>query len=626
MCKSISKQKVCMAVLLLGTCAIYEPTMARELDTKQLTGHTVGGVGQQSHSRNVYFGETHIHTSLSSDAFVFGVRATPEDAYRYAMGESIEHVSGVTVHARAPLDFIAVTDHSEFMGVMPTLNDPSSELSKSAHAADLSSSEPQKAIAAYAKLFYEGQAGQSSEEINGPSFRKSVWKDYVELADRYYQPGKFTTLIGFEWTGVPQHSQFRNLNLHRNVLFRSNNVPEMPFSVTDSNKPEDLWKWMDDVRKKGSDLLAIPHNSNVSNGLMFPLVNSEGRPIDENYATTRLRNEPVVEVTQIKGTSETHPSLSPNDEWAGFEILDELLVSDGEKGQAQGSYVRDAYLTGIRLHEEKGFNPYRFGLIGSSDSHNATTPVEEDNFTGKLGVADATPETRRKGSFVSKHNVYYSASGLAGVWAEQNTRESIFDAVKRKEVFATTGPRISVRFFGGWDFSQDLLENDNWVGLADSSGVPMGSDLPMRRKSNRAPSFIVWALKDPASAWLQRAQVVKGWLEDGEPKEQVFDVACSDNLSPDSHSHRCPDNGARVDLTTCEYSKTGGNTQLSTVWQDPNFDPTQRSFYYVRILENPTCRWSTWDSIRTGIQLSDLVPRTVQERAYTSPIWYNPTH
>ncbi len=571
--------------------------------------------------REAYFGETHVHTLNSPDAFIFNVRSTPDDAYRFALGQAIEHASGMRIQLGQPLDFIAVTDHSEYMGILPRLADPDSELADLPLAQQLAGDDRAAAHRALMQVLMTLGSGKPVPELVDPELRNRIWQEYVELAEYYYRPGEFTTFVAYEWTSSGGE-RGGDANLHRNVIFRGAEVPERPFSSLDSYNPRDLWQWMDEQRAAGIEVMAIPHNSNLSDGLMFPdEVAFDGEPLDAAWAELRLRNEPIVEMTQIKGTSETHPALSPNDEWADFELLEDMLGGTGRRVQPAGGYVRDAWLRGMRLEEERGFNPYRFGVIGASDSHNASSPVEESNYHGKIGMADGTPERRRKGSFINELHLRYGASGLAGVWAESNTREDIYDAMARRETFATTGPRIRVRFFGGRQWSEDLLDQHDWLEQAYASGVPMGGDLPA---GQGAPEFLLWAAKDPASAWLQRLQIVKGWIEDGEQREQVYDVACSDGLSPDPDTHRCPDNGASVSLETCDFDRERGDSQLRTQWRDPDFNPAQRAFYYVRVLENPTCRWSTWDSLRNNLPLPADVPATIQERAYTSPIWYRP--
>lgn len=577
---------------------------------------------QRNPLRQAYFGELHVHTMNSPDAFMLNVRTTPRDAYRFARGEAIEHSSGARLQPSQALDFIAVTDHSEYMGILPRMLDPESELGKLALAAQLQSDTPEESQHALLEVLMSMGSGKPLAELVDPKLRNSIWQEYVRVADQFYQPGEFTTLVGYEWTSSGGMSE---INLHRNVIFRGNRVPAQPFSSFDSVEPRELWNWMDQQREQGIESMAISHNSNLSNGLMFPDAKAfAGEALDSDYAELRQRNEPLAEIAQIKGTSETHPLLSPNDEWGGFEILEDLLGGRGIIGQAAGSYIRDAWLTGLALEDAQGFNPYRFGVIGASDSHNSSSQVEENNYHGKIGTADGTAEARRSGSFINTQHVKYSAAGLAGVWAESNTREDVYDALARREAFATTGPRISIRFFGGWQWPENVLEDLDWVEQAYREGVPMGSDLHPASSPNQAPAFLVWATKDPASAWLQRIQVIKGWVEGGEKREQVYDVACSDDLQPDPATHRCPDNGANVALDSCDFDREKGDVQLRSVWRDPDFAPTQRAFYYVRVLENPTCRWSTWDSLRNGIPLPEEVPPTIQERAYTSPIWYQP--
>lgn len=564
-----------------------------------------------------YFGELHIHTQNSFDAYTFGVRSTPEDAYRYGRGEAIDHVSGQKIQAKQALDFMALTDHAEYLGLWPEIMKPNGPLSATSIAKEIFSGDKERARAAMTKVVHSISSTPPTaiEGLVPTEFRRTKWQEYVALADQYHEPDVFTTLVGFEWTLIPDSK-----NLHRNVIFRGTDVPDIPFSAFDSDKPEELWQWLDQARAHGSDVMAIPHNSNISDGLMFQLEDSWGKPIDKSYAEARLRNEPVVEMTQIKGTSETHPMLSPNDEWANFEILEEVL-GGSRKSAINGGYVREAYLNGLRMESEQGFNPYQFGLIGASDSHNSSVPVEEDNYTGKVGHTDGTAKARLAGSALVSSGLHYSASGLAGVWAQNNTREGIFDALKRKEVFATSGPRISVLLFAG-DYSSEIPEGGMPLTALYENGKPMGSGLTT---TTEAPRLYAWAARDPSSAPLQRLQIVKGWVTaDGALQEAVFDVTCSNNLTPDPKTHRCPDNGATVDTSTCAISEKTGASQLATMWQDPTFDATQYAFYYVRALENPTCRWSSWDALRNGWELPDSVPPTLQERAWTSPIWLKP--
>lgn len=570
------------------------------------------------------FGDLHVHTGYSPDAFIFGTHVTPEDAFRYARGEYLRHPAGYNMHIRQPLDFIAVADHAEYMGVMPLLAAGDPRLAEMPAAADMAQYTG-GALPASVEAVLRSMAGTPLPELQDPALRQDIWAKYVGTANRFNEPGVFTTVIAFEWTSSGGDLEAGlAVNLHRNVYMRSERAPSVPYSSFDSRDPRALWHWMDEQRENGIELLAVPHNSNLSDGLMFPYLQAlDGSAIDRQYAELAARNEPLVEITQIKGSSETHPALSGNDEWASFEILNEMLGGQGRISKPRGSYVRRALLDGLVLQERLGINPYRLGFIGSGDSHNASSQHEEDNFSGKMGLLDGTPATRRKGSIVSSEHLLWSASGLAGVWAESNTREAIFDAMRRREVFATSGPRIRLRFFAGRDFSPNTVMRTDWPTYAASVGVPMGGEIKPASTSV-APQFIVSALKDPASAWLQRIQIIKGWLRDGVTQERVFDVACSDGLAVDPVSHRCPDNRAQVDLKTCEYDRNRGAVELSAQWADPEFDPTISAFYYARVLENPSCRWSTWDSLRSGLPLSDKVPVTIQERAWSSPIWFDP--
>ena len=480
---------------------------------------------------------------------------------------------------------------------------------------------------------------------------KSAWADVANAAEEFNDPGKFTTFIGYEFT---TSTDVEGGNLHRNVIFNSSNAPIRPWTRIDSINPEDLWTWMDGLRDKGVDSLAMPHNSNGSNGQMFEVETFRGNPTSIEYAEKRMRNEPVVEVTQVKGTSDTHPLLSPDDEWADFEIMDKRVGSRPPTySMPQGGYVRDAYLRGLTLDWEGRGNPYKFGLIGSSDTHTGAGGFDEDNYWSKAGVLDGTdmgrgsvPLTQDRIDQLNEYADLYdqpisikeidgrtyadvgfdqwSASGLAVAWAEENTRDSIFQAFKRKETFATTGTRIAVRFFAGFDMDSIDLNSEDMVSNAYEKGVTMGADL--FSQNNQTPQFLVWAQRDKLGAPLQRVQIIKGWVENasGTPKEKVYDVACSDGLSVDSLTNRCPDNGARVNISDCSISNDVGAGELKTTWTDPDFDPTVKAFYYVRVLENPSCRWSTWDALKAGVSPRPDLHKTIQERAWSSPIWYIP--
>ena len=584
--------------------------------------------------RNAYFGDIHVHTTLSMDAFLFGVRATPDDAYIFGKGGAIKHVSGVALQMKKPLDFLSVTDHAMYLGMMAELAKDGSPHADHPMAALLRRTTDRAGALNAMRAFqqYVGERrGQGADpnladELDDRGVVRSAWKEIVESAERHNDPGVFTTFVGYEYTSSGPDSE----NLHRNVIFRNGNVPSEPFASLDSLNPEDLWAWMDANRGRGIESIAIPHNSNGSDGWMFRDVDWAGNPIDAAYSETRMRNEPLVENAQVKGSSDTHPLLSPNDEWADFEIMPYRIASP-EFSKASGSYVREAYLSGLAMRAEGGFNPFRFGVIGASDTHNAAGSFEEDNYWSKIGLVDIEPHARGSVPLPNPppdgppHATgapnYWGAAGLAGVWAESNTRDAIFEAFLRKETFSTSGSRIKVRFFGSTAFDAAIIDSPNAIGEAYADGVPMGGDLS---RSRAAPSFLVWATQDPDTAPLQRLQIIKGWIEDGEPAERVYDVACSDGGDVEPRTHRCPDNGAAVDLATCAISGDKGAPELKSLWLDPDFNPDHHAFYYVRVLENPKCRWSTWDAIRAGVAPREDMPATIQDRAWTSPIWYHP--
>ncbi len=583
--------------------------------------------------RNAYFGDLHVHTYISNDAYIFNIRRTPDDAYRFAKGEAIGHTLGYEVRlGGGPLDFVAVTDHAEYMSAIREAGNPNSPLSKLPFSKGLQSTDPAEIMAAFAAFGRARRDGTLPREFNDPAIVSRAWTETQQAAARHNQPGRFTTFVGYEYT-----AGLTGRNLHRNVIFKGVQVPTAPYSASSSSDPENLWKAMDTWRSNGVEAMAIPHNSNGSDGIMFDSVRLNGQPIDRAYAEMRIRNEPLVEISQIKGTSETHPSLSPNDEWANFEIMETYIGTDTKVTKFAGGYVRKALNDGIILREKVGTNPFKFGFIGSSDSHNAAPgSVEEPNYFSKVGRVDGSAiqrgSTPPKGAktwdgvdptAAGGRYQAWGASGLAGVWAEENSRAAIYAAMRRKETFATSGPRIKVRFFAGYDFPTDLLERGDTVRQAYAHGVPMGSDLLPSR--GRAPKFLVWAVRDPSAGYLQRAQVVKGWIENGVAKEKVYDVACSDGLKLDRATWRCPSNGAKVDLTTCQTDRFKGDVELRTVWTDPEFNPRQRAFYYTRVIENPSCRWSTWDALRNGTPPNPALQPTVMERAWSSPIWFEPT-
>jgi hypothetical protein len=550
------------------------------------------------------------------------------------------------------LDFYAVTDHAMFLGLAQASADTGTEFSKTSVAQPLhnlnapdnmgldSLAQRREAFTTFLPAVAAAVTSGEISVVETETVARSAWADTVAAAERYNRPGEFTTFAAYEYTS----STAERGNLHRNVIFRgTEKLPAVPFSRLHSLNPEGLWDWMDDLREQGIESLAIPHNSNGSNGAMFMMVDWAGNAIDDAYADRRLRNEPLVEITQVKGTSDTHPSLSTEDEWADFEIMPYRVATTAESAPP-GSYVRDAYLRGLEMADAGVANPYRFGLIGSSDTHTGAISVDESNFFAKIGLLDSTPVLRgsvpipeaQVDGFVSSRDAIYvddqgrsyatggvetwGASGLAGVWAEANTRDAIYDAFRRKETFATSGPRMRVRLFAGYDYNAQILSAFDMAEQAYAGGVSMGNDLVP--EGDRAPRLLAWATRDGNSAALQRLQIIKGFRENGESLELVYDVACSDGLLVNRHTHRCPDNGARVDISDCSITKNVGAAELKALWTDPDFDPTQRAFYYVRVLENPTCRWSTWDAVRAGKSPRPDLHKTIQERAWSSPIWY----
>ena len=622
-------------------------------------------------NRDAFFGDLHVHTRYSFDAFIFGTTASPDDAYRYAKGSAIKHPLGFDMQLDDPLDFYAVTDHAAWLGMIRAYADPTTKPGKLDFAADLHGlNDPENlntnTFARRAGLFANLITGELIEPSKNPfkllaaylqedtiygtaaydrETHQSAWRDVAEAAERHNKPGEFSTFIAYEFTSSgPGQS-----NLHRNVIFKDSKAPLQPFSIVDSQNPEDLWNWMDNLRDLGVESLAIPHNSNGSDGQMFKLVDWAGNPMDDDYASQRMRNEPLVEITQVKGTSDTHPLLSPNDKWADFGIMNNRVASPFYS-KPNGSYVREAYLRGLSLEAEYKINPYKFGLVGASDTHTGAISDKESDYHSKIGILDGTPELRGAApvtqslrgqleeaganvivdgfldiegkDYIDTGYTEWGASGLAAVWAENNTRESIYDAFRRKETFATSGSRIKVRFFGGYGLDA-ILDQEDPVKYAYANASTMGSDL--LQNNNEAPEFMVWALRDVKRAPLDRVQIIKGWTElSGKPHEKIYDVACSDGRKANSKTGLCKDSRAKVNLNNCKISKNVGADELKVVWKDPDFNPNHKAFYYVRVLENPTCRWSTWDAIKSGEKPRGDLPATIQERAWSSPIWYVP--
>jgi hypothetical protein len=587
---------------------------------------------EKNPDRNAYFGEEHIHTSWSVDAWLMGNRITgPDEALKYAQGQTIKHPLGYDIHIETPMDFMGVTDHSEYVGVTKQANTPGSAVSKMPEAQPLILKDPNNQ-AEVQKAFTYLVGLVSAPPVKAfmtPEVAGTVWAENVKIADQNNHPGKFTAFCSYEWT-----SQYNNINLHRNIFFRDcTHVPQMPFSAMDSWHPEDLWKWMDAQRKAGNELLAISHNANLSSGWMYPVdVDSFGRPIDAAWAASRDRNERLVEIKQIKGQSETHPLLSPNDEFASYEVMEALLglgPSVGKIDSIQGSYGRQAYKDGITMQDVRGYNPYKFGMAGGSDSHNTGSPYRQDNFYGGHAQIDGTPDRRMAGvlAFGTMDVRLENPGGLTGVWAEENTRESLWDAMYRKETFGVSGPHIKVRFFGSWGYNKNAFDAKDWVHQSYANGVPMGADLPAMPQGGKgtAPTFVIWAVKDPTSANLDRIQIIKGWTQNGQSFEKIFDVAWAGDRKPDKWTGRVPAIKSTVDIEKATYTNDEGSTELKTVWSDPEFNASLHAFYYARVLEIPTPRWSLIQAVKAGVPPPDVVPLIGQERAWSSPIWYTPS-
>ena len=590
----------------------------------------------QDYPNRVLFGDTHLHTSYSTDAGMVGCTLTPDDAYRFAMGEEVTASHGVKARLNRPLDFLVVSDHAENLGLAPAIEASDPNLLKNAWGKeqhDLVKSGIDGAIKAYENWMAKNAMRDDPLE-DMPELMQSMWKKVVEAADRNNQPGRFTALIGYEWTSMPDGN-----NIHRNVIFRDGGDKAsqvLPFSQYDSFDPEDLWNWMEAYEKKtGGRVLAIPHNGNLSNGLMFDDVTyTSKKPLDRAYAERRMRWEPVYEITQMKGDGEAHPLLSPNDAFADYEKWDGGSFGPEPKtpDMLPREYAREAFKRGMAYETKLGANPFKFGVIGSTDSHTALSTAEEDNYFGKVSLLEPSADPVRFEEVVAGrpapkgHQSYarqISASGLAAVWARENTREAIWDALARKEVFATTGTRIRVRVFGGFDFAAGDLQRSDFAKHGYAKGVPMGGDLSTA-PAGKSPAFLIRALRDPDGANLDRVQIVKGWLgKDGKTHERVYDVAVSDGRKIENGRCAAPV-GNTVDVAEATYRNDIGSAVFGTYWRDPDFDPSQRAFYYVRVIEIPTPRWTTIDAKVFGVERPKDVPATIQERAYTSPIWYTP--
>ena len=605
-------------------------------------GKAYSPYADRSFPSNVYWGETHLHTGLSLDAGLFGNILDHEDAYRLARGEQIVSSTGLPLKLSRPLDWLVITDHTDLMGF----------------AADIQKGAPNILADPKGKEWAEGfakggqEAGKAAFDLithfaqmklperflkdysPGSAVFNNLWDEIIDAAEEFNDPGRFTALIGFEWTSVP-----KGFNLHRNVILRDNGdrarqvVPlttQPPMGTTD---PLDLYQWLEDYETRtNGQAMAISHNGNLSNGWMFPLEKTyAGGKVDKNYVTLRARWEPLYEVTQIKGDGETHPTLSPDDEFADYGTWDvgNLDITELKKPEMlKGEYAREALKQGLALEQKFGINPYKFGLVGATDSHTGLATAEEENFFGK-SVSVEPSATRISHPFIKSKlgeipGDLLVASGYQGVWAAENTRKAIFDAMKRKETYATTGPRMLVRFFGGWEFDEDDLRSRVPAFKGYEKGVPMGSDLTKAPKG-KSPTFMAYALRDPIGANLDRMQIVKGWQDDkGELHERVYDVAVSDGRKIGNDGRCKTPVGNTVDLEAANWTNTIGASELLSVWKDPDFDPKEKAFYYSRVIEIPTPRWVLYDKVRLGAKVPEGVDLIHQERAYTSPIWYTP--
>ena len=636
--------------LALITAGLVLPTItqaqvcghATEAELSRLyPGKGYSPYAQRSFPNKIYWGETHLHTGLSLDAGLFGCTLDHEDAYRLARGEEIKSSTGQSVKLSRPLDWIVVTDHSDMMGIATdiqkgTPNILAEEKGREWHEGFKKGGDAAgKAAFDLITHFTQGKIPEQfvKDYSPGAAAYDRVWDDITRTADEFNDPGRFTALIGYEWTSVP-----KGFNMHRNVILRDGGerarqvIPMITQPPIGSFDVLELYKWMQDYETKtGGKALAIAHNGNLSNGWLFPTETTYfGKAVDRNYVEQRAKWEPLYEATQIKGDGEAHPLLSPDDEFADYGTWDvgnldltELKTPEMLKNE----YAREALKQGLALEKKFGTNPYKFGMVGATDSHTGLSTAEEENFFGK-SVSVEPSATRTEHPFVASDIGEYAgdtlvASGYQGVWATENTREGIWDAMMRKETYATTGPRIPVRFFGGWDFNDDDLRNRAPAFIGYEKGVPMGGDL--RKKAAEAPTFMVYALRDPIGANLDRIQIIKGWMDEaGELHEKVYDVAVSGDRVIGEDGRCATPVGNTVDLEAANWLNTIGASELATVWTDPDFDETEAAFYYARILEIPTPRWVLYDKVRMGANLPEDAELTHQERAYTSPIWYTP--
>ncbi len=610
----------------------YEPTESEHIGEKEYSPFLDIGYPQRP-----YWGDTHTHTSFSTDAGMIGNRLGPKEAYRFARGEMVVSSTGVRTRLQRPLDFLVVADHAENLGLAPMIGERNPDLLKLEFGKKIAQLVYDGKYGDAYTLWGEGMSARKDPLKGQEALTQSMWERLTAAAEEFNEPGKFTALIGFEWTSSPGGN-----NLHRNVIFRDGKDEAdqvIPFSNYDSSDPEDLWAWMQAYEDKtGGRLLAISHNGNLSNGLMFDDVTFTGKKLDRDYAEQRMRWEPVYEVTQMKGDGEAHPSLSPNDEFADYGTWDKGSFGPDPKTAEMlpREYAREALKRGMKYEESLGANPFKFGMIGSTDTHTSLATTEENNYFGKATPGEPSADEDRfkekitgflqepGGPDVTIRHFQTLAAGLAAVWATDNTREALWDALNRKEVYATTGTRMTVRVFAGWDFEESEVQRPDFAKTGYVRGVPMGGDLS-NAPDGKSPAFMIRALRDVDGANLDRVQIVKGWIDSkGEMHEQVYDVMCSDDRTI-TEEHRCDKPvGNTVDVEKATYTNGIGDALMMVWWKDPDFDPKQRAFYYVRVLEIPTPRWTTYDAAFFGVDLPEGVPPTHQERAYTSPIWYTP--
>jgi len=585
--------------------------------------------------RQVFFGDLHLHTNNSADAYALdNVSLTPADAYRFARGGTVMNLGGEDARLRRPLDFLAVTDHAEYLGAFVRLigGDPSILESKAGQSwTERMEKEGVSTVIFndFVELVGYMPSDVTVRERLPSSVSRSIWQDVVEAADDYNDPGRFTAFSGYEWSSMPDGK-----SLHRVVLFKDSAdkvLHTIPFSTQDSTDPEDLWRALAYYEEEtGGKVLAIPHNGNLSRGMMFRPFTQSGKAFDRKYVEERAKWEPLYEVTQVKGTSEAHPFLSQTDEFANYELWDDAVGQVGSSSKKEPSmlrheYARTALGIGIGLEQKLGTNPFKFGLVGGTDIHTSLSTTEEDNFFGKFpGSMPSAERASRQMAGTPWANWRLSASGLTAIWARENTRAALFNAMTRKEVYATTGSRMVVRFFGGWNFVAEDAVRPNYVDIGYKKGVPMGGDLT-NGKDHTAPSFLVAAAKDPDGPNLDRIQVIKGWLDaDGKSRERIYNVVLCGNRQADPNTGKVPAVGSTVELEDATYTNAIGDAYLSVVWQDPDFDADQRAFYYARVIEIPRPRWTAYDAAYYDVERNPNIPMTIQDRAFTSPIWYTP--